>query len=76
VLDQVADSAAVTSHWVYDQNTLAAHVSSLGGPSKAPFMAPINPFYHVNPGEMSCYGDQTWALVQVRQLSLPPCVLS
>lgn len=60
----VADAAAVTSHWVYDQNTLATHVKSLGGPSAAPFMAPINPFYHVQPGQMSCYGDQTWALVQ------------
>lgn len=60
----VGDAAAVTSHWVYDQNTLAAHVEKLGGPDKAPFMDPINPYYHVSPGKQSCYGDQTWALVE------------
>jgi hypothetical protein len=60
----VGDAAAVTSHWVYDQNTLAAHVAKLGGADNAPFMDPINPFYHVRPGQLSCYGDQTWALIQ------------
>jgi len=53
----------VTSHWVYDQNTLASHVASIGGEGSAPFMAPINPFYHVTVGENSCYGDQTWSLL-------------
>ncbi len=60
----VADAAAVTSHWVYDQSSLAAHVEKLGGPEKAPFMEPINPFYHVEIGKQSCYGDQTWALIE------------
>ena len=52
----VGDAAAVTSHWVYDQNSLAAHVEKLGGTDKAPFMDPINPFYHVQVGKQSCYG--------------------
>ncbi len=60
----VADAAAVTSHWVYDQSSLAAHVEKLGGPDKSPFMDPINPFYHVKVGKQSCYGDQTWALIE------------
>ena len=53
----------MTSHWVYDQNTLREHVASIGGEGSAPFMAPINPFYHVGVGENSCYGDQTWSLL-------------
>eukprot|EP01047_Picozoa_sp_COSAG01_P054092 COSAG01_NODE_5869_length_3981_cov_1.845183_1_plen_272_part_00 len=60
----VGDSAAVTSHWVYDQQVLAEHVRSLGGQEHAPFMQPINPFYHVPVGSQSCYGDQTFALLR------------
>ena len=59
----VGDAAAVTSHWVYDQKSLAAHVEKLGGEANAPFMDPINPYYHVPVGRQSCYGDQTWALL-------------
>jgi hypothetical protein len=62
----VADAAAVTSHWVYDQKSLAAHVAGLPGDptDSAPFMEPINPYYHVQPGSLSCYGDQTLALLR------------
>ena len=62
----VADSAAVTSHWVYDQTVIAEHVNSLGGKAteSAAFMEPINPFYHVPVGAQSCYGDQTIALLR------------
>ena len=61
----VGDAAAVTSHWVYDQSSLSNHVNgTLGGEQHAPFMEPINPFYHVRPGKLSCYGDQTLALLR------------
>ena len=60
----VGDSAAVTSHWVYDQAELKKKVDAIGGEKNAPFMLPINPFYHVEPGSQSCYGDQTYALLE------------
>jgi hypothetical protein len=60
----VGDSAAVTSHWVYDQAVLKKEVDAVGGEANAPFMDPVNPYYHVKPGSQSCYGDQTYALLK------------
>ena len=37
----VADAAAVTSHWVYDQQSLKQQVADAGGEQHAPFIEPI-----------------------------------
>ena len=48
------DAAAVTSHWCYDQEELAATIKKAGGEQNAPFIDPINAYYHVEPGQLSC----------------------
>ena len=44
----VADAAATPSHWVYDQSSLAQSATR----ETAAFMEPINPFYHIVPGNV------------------------
>ena len=41
VANLVADAAAVTSHWVYDQQSLKQQVADAGGEQNAPFIEPI-----------------------------------
>ena len=59
----VGDAAATPCHWVYDPAKLAAHVKTARrGPAFCD--PPGNSFYTTPPGALSCYGDQTLALLE------------
>jgi len=59
----VADAAATPVHWVYDPAKLSAHLKAH---ACAPAFCdpPANGFYTAPPGGQSCYGDQTFALLE------------
>uniref|UniRef100_A0A7S0FQ21 Uncharacterized protein n=1 Tax=Pyrodinium bahamense TaxID=73915 RepID=A0A7S0FQ21_9DINO len=59
---QVADAAAVASHWIYDPAKMQA---ALAGMTRGPaFMEPPgNGFYRAPASGQSCYGDQAFALL-------------
>mmetsp|Transcript_54437 Transcript_54437/g.158918 ORF Transcript_54437/g.158918 Transcript_54437/m.158918 type:complete len:278 (+) Transcript_54437:34-867(+) len=65
---QVADAAAVASHWIYDPAKMeAALAAKKRGPA---FLDPPgNVFYKAPASGQSCYGDQAFALLS----SLSPC---
>lgn len=59
---QVADAAAVPSHWIYDPEKMEKALATMKrGPA---FMdPPRNGFYRVPSGGQSCYGDQAFVLL-------------
>ncbi|KAK7945117.1 hypothetical protein WMY93_000845 [Mugilogobius chulae] len=58
----VADAAAQPLHWVYDLQKLQ---SLLDQDPKPEFRAEsANPFYKVQTGQQSCYGDQAYVLLE------------
>jgi len=59
----VGDAAAVPNHWVYDPDKMEAHVKAAKrGPAFCD--PPGNSFYYTDPGELSCYADQTMCLLE------------
>ncbi|CAB4021204.1 Hypothetical predicted protein [Paramuricea clavata] len=56
-----ADAAAQPLHWIYDLNKFRATVSDA---VEIEFWSPsANPFYCLEMGKQSCYGDQTHAII-------------
>lgn len=58
----VADAAAQPIHWNYDVNKLDA---ILGETDDVTFWTPsINPFYNIDVGRQTCYGDQSYVILK------------
>mmetsp|Transcript_67869 Transcript_67869/g.126813 ORF Transcript_67869/g.126813 Transcript_67869/m.126813 type:complete len:361 (-) Transcript_67869:160-1242(-) len=58
----VADAAANNAHWIYDPPKLAGHLKDL--PSIAFCQPPARNLFTVPDGHFTCYGDQTFVLLQ------------
>jgi hypothetical protein len=58
----VADAAAQPLHWVYD----SAKMHELVGDGRPPefHTPPANPYYRLEVGKQTCYGDQAFVLLQ------------
>ncbi|XP_046577996.1 crystallin J1A-like [Haliotis rubra] len=58
----VADAAAEPLHWIYNDETLKGIID---GKEEIEFLTPSsNPFYEVETGEQSCYGDQELVILR------------
>ncbi|XP_071097526.1 crystallin J1C-like [Haliotis cracherodii] len=58
----VADAAVEPLHWIYNDDTLK---SIIDGKEEIEFLMPSsNPFYEVETGEQSCYGDQELVILR------------
>lgn len=61
----VADAAVQPAHWCYDAMLLRAALKEQDALSSPTFLpTSVNRFYTLPTGRQSCYGDQTWVLLQ------------